>query len=243
MTEQPEDLAQGASVHSMETMQTPSLERPELPAFMTWAEVEELPEDIAQFLELDGGRPVWIADEVFARRGPSGHQRATRRTTTALERAWLDHRAELTSDADECWEVEYETNVFFTADKSTYLTPDVLSYRCLPDPFADIFGGDVALAVEVLSPSDKPKRIDGKKKRYAAGGIRWYWEVELNRTERAIEVIRAYVLQTDAHLPDGVTPLHPNNYIQVDEWTPGDPNGLETVFPFPIRIPWSELQL
>ncbi|WP_342213497.1 hypothetical protein [Nocardia farcinica] len=37
-------------------------------------------------------------------------------------------------------------------------------------------------------------------------------------------------------------PLRPANYLLVGEWAPGDAAGVRIEFPFPIDIPWSELE-
>ncbi|MGW1739735.1 hypothetical protein ACWCPQ_13105 [Nocardia sp. NPDC001965] len=58
----------------------PDTERPELPEYMTWEELEQLPEEIAEQIELWDGRVVWL------RRGPSEDQAFTRRLTNAVER-------------------------------------------------------------------------------------------------------------------------------------------------------------
>ncbi|GAA2044439.1 hypothetical protein GCM10009839_55080 [Catenulispora yoronensis] len=55
------------------------------------------------------------------------------------------------------WQVEVRTDVFFAADKSSFLTPDFLIRRRLPRG-ADTTAADVVLVGEVLSGSDTPKR-------------------------------------------------------------------------------------
>jgi hypothetical protein len=221
-------------------MSVAHLEQPNLPEFMTWAEYEALPEDVAAFVELCDGRPVWVADEVVARRGPAEHQRFTLRVRNALERS---ARAHTTENVSECWQVDYETNVFLEPDRSSFLTPDIVVYRCLEEQFADIFATDTALVGEVLSPSDTPQRVETKKKRYARAGIPWYWEIDIDRTRRAVSMIRAYALEVGhGRLADGVTPLRPVIYRQVAEWEPATAEGPKIDFPFPIQIPWQELE-
>ncbi|WP_280405513.1 hypothetical protein [Nocardia brasiliensis] len=61
-------------------MSRPSIERPDLPEYMTWDELQRLPEDIADQIELWDGRVVWV------RRGPGEHQTFTRRLTNSIER-------------------------------------------------------------------------------------------------------------------------------------------------------------
>ncbi|WP_308165226.1 hypothetical protein [Nocardia noduli] len=38
----------------------PDVDRPDLPEFMTWEELEELPEEIAAQIELRDSRVVWV---------------------------------------------------------------------------------------------------------------------------------------------------------------------------------------
>ena len=46
-------------------MSLPNADRPDLPEYMTWEELEQLPEEIAENIELWDGRVIWL------RRGPS----------------------------------------------------------------------------------------------------------------------------------------------------------------------------
>lgn len=148
----------------------------------------------------------------------------------------------MTAEPGCCWQVDLETNVFFRPDKSSFLTPDFMIFRCLQDEFGWVFAEDVLLAGEVLSPANTPKKIEEKKRRYAEGGISWYWEAELASQPRRISAVRAYALSTDAlHLPQGVTPLRRANYILTGEWFAEDHGGVHTTHPFPIDIPWSDL--
>ncbi|WP_067478995.1 Uma2 family endonuclease [Nocardia amamiensis] len=215
-------------------MPTPRVDRPELPEYMTWEELERLPEDIASQIELWDGRVVWV------RRGPAEHQDYTNLLWSALRRQARDT---MSRHPEQCFRVSTETNVFLgSSGKSDFVTPDFLVYRCLAAEYQDIRAGDVLLAGEVLSPSNTPRDIEAKKARYADGGIPWYWEVRLARDPRGIEIVRAYALQTGlVELPAGVRPLHPTNYILADEWTPATTDGIHIDFPFPIHIPWSDL--
>ncbi|MFC4126362.1 Uma2 family endonuclease [Nocardia rhizosphaerae] len=220
-------------------MPTPHVERPELPSTMTWEELGQLPPEVADFVELRDGTPVWIADEVLLRHGPAEHQRYSRRFANALER---EARAHMSTDHDVCWQVDQETNVFFRPDKSSFLTPDFMIFRCLRDEFGWVFAEDVLLAGEVLSPANTPKSIEEKKRRYAEGGIAWYWEVELAPNPRRVAVVRAYALSTDeVRLPQGVTPLRRANYILTGEWIADEHTGVQTTHPFTIDIPWTDL--
>ncbi|MEV6322087.1 Uma2 family endonuclease [Nocardia sp. NPDC051787] len=215
-------------------MSTPRVDRPELPEYMTWEELERLPEDIASQIELWDGRVVWV------RRGPFEHQQYTGLFWTALRRCV---QQTMSGQPEQCWQVGMETNVFLRADeKSDFVTPDFLVFRCLESDYQDIRASDVLIAGEVLSPSNTQRDIEAKKARYADGGIPWYWEVRLARDPRGIDIVRAYALETGhGRLPAGVRPLHPTNYILADEWTPATTDGITIDFPFPIHIPWSDL--
>ncbi len=85
--------------------------------------------------------------------------------------------------------------------------------------------------------------MEAKKGRYASARIPWYWEVTLAREASAIATVRAYGLETEhGPLPDGVRPLRSADYILVGEWTHDDPDGVRSGAPFPIDIPWSDLE-
>lgn len=216
-------------------MPGPHCEQPNLPTHLTWEELEKLPAEIAAQIELWNGRVVWL------RRGPGEHQIFTGRMWTALERC---ARKYMSSNTEHCWRANLETDVFFgRTGKSDFVAPDFLVHRCLERPYQDVRAGDVLLVGEVLSPSNTQSDIEAKKARYASGGIPWYWEVILARDDSAIDVVRSYGLETGhGQLPDGVRPLRPSNYLLTGEWTRDAPNGIEFDFPFPISIPWTELE-
>ncbi|MEV0293672.1 Uma2 family endonuclease [Nocardia sp. NPDC050710] len=215
-------------------MAAPQVQRPDLPEYMTWEELERLPEEIASQIELWDGRVVWV------RRGPFEHQEYTGLLWNSLRRC---ARQVMSGQPQRCWRVAIETNVFFgSTGKSDFVTPDFSIFRCLESDYQDVRAADVLLAGEVLSPSNTQADIEAKKVRYARAGIHWYWEVRLARDPRGIEVVRAYALEIGpAELIDGVQPLYPTNYILAAEWKPSTTEGIEIEFPFPIRIPWSEL--
>lgn len=96
---------------------------------------------------------------------------------------------------------------------------------------------------EVLSPAVTQTDIEAKKIRYASAGIPWLWEVTLAREVSAIAVVRVYGLDIGhAQLPNGAQPLHSANYIVAAEWNHENSDGLEFSRPFPIAIPWHELE-
>ncbi|MGQ4597228.1 Uma2 family endonuclease [Nocardia sp. R6R-6] len=215
-------------------MSSPSIERPDLPEFMTWEELEQLPEEIAGQIELWNGRVVWL------RRGPAEHQEFTNLLWSGLRRC---AREDMVTDPKQCWRVHTETNIFFGSGKSDFVTPDFLVHRCLPKPYQDVRAADVLLVGEVLSPSNTQTDMYDKQARYAKAGIPWYWEVTLERAASTIAVVRAFALETThGELPPGVHPLRKANYLVTGEWSPKDSDAITIDFPFPIHIPWSELE-
>ncbi|WP_040783891.1 hypothetical protein [Nocardia pneumoniae] len=65
----------------------------------------------------------------------------------------------------------------------------------------------------------------------------------LAREVSAIATVRAYGLDIGhVQLPDGIRPLRAANYIVVAEWTHQNTDGIEIDHPFPISIPWTELE-
>ena len=211
------------------------VEEPDLPEFMTWEELEQLPDDIADRIELWNGRVVWV------RRGPAEHQMFTVRMRNAIESC---ARKSMSNAPDTCWRVNIETNVFLgKTGRSDFLTPDFLVHRCLESPYQDVRATDTLLVGEVLSPSNTQSDMEAKKSRYAGSGIPWYWEVTLACDTSAIAIVRAYALETGhAQLPQGARPLHPANYLLAGEWTPSGEEGVRIEFPFPITIDWSDLE-
>ncbi|WP_306318365.1 MULTISPECIES: Uma2 family endonuclease [unclassified Streptomyces] len=206
-----------------------------LPETMTWEELQEFPDDVAEGVELWQGRVVWN------RRGPMEHQRAARRLCNAFETGARRAMREETDDpARLCWQVEVETNAFFTRDKSSFLTPDFLVRRCLPRG-ADTFTDDTVLVGEVLSDSDRGKRRERKMDRYAEAGIPWYWEVELDSGGTwDITSVRAYELVTVDQADLAVKLLRPMIYGLAGEWEADGP-GIEFPEPFPLSVSWEDL--
>lgn len=219
---------------SMTDMPTPPVERPDLPEYMTWDELGQLPDEIAGEIELWEGRVVWV------RKGPPEHQEYSVEFRNSLRRC---AREDMSGEPDRCWRTAVETNIFFGTEKSDFVTPDFLVYRCLDEEYQYVRASDVSIAGEVLSPSNSEQDIEAKKARYASGGIPWYWEVTLGRNPRRIASVRAYALETGhGHLADGISPLHPANYLVASEWTTTAHSGIDLDYPFPIHIPWEDLE-
>lgn len=205
-----------------------------VPEYLSWDELQQLPDHIADEIEL------WDRKVIWNRRGPLAHQRFTRRICNAIEFNARRDMRDSTDDEQHCWDVEAETNVFFNADKSRFLTPDFLVRRCSP-PDADTHAADVVLVGEVLSGSDTPKRRAWKRDRYADVGIPWYWEVELDASaSQGVATVQAYelVVVSAAGLP--VKPLRPAVYVLAGEWGPTD-GDINISAPFDLHISWEEL--
>ncbi|APB00343.1 hypothetical protein NS506_06307 [Nocardia seriolae] len=216
-------------------MPIPPVERPDLPEYMTWEELEQLPDEIAGEIELWKGRVVWV------RKGPAEHQDYSVEFRNTLRRC---AREDMSGEPDRCWRTSVETNVFFdAASKSDFVTPDFLVYHCLEHEYQNIHASDVLIAGEVLSPSNPEQDVEAKRAKYASGGIPWYWEVTLARNPRRIASVRAFALETEyGRLSDGVAPLRPVNYLMAGEWLSDVHDGIDFDHPFPIHIPWSELE-
>lgn len=215
-------------------MSIPDGERPELPEYMTWEELEQLPEEIAERIELWDGRVVWL------RRGPHEHQEFTNLLWSELRRC---ARSAMSADPEQCWRVCTETNVFFgRTGMSDFVTPDFMICRCLPQPYQYVRSDGVVLVGEVLSPSNSDTDMELKRARYAKAGIPWYWEVTLATQRSEIAHIHAYTLIPEIDPPPGITVLHRANYILAGAWSPTDAGAISINHPFPITIPWSALQ-
>ena len=230
----PTTLAAGAISRIIADMSPDDLDRPDLPEYMTWEELEQLPAEIASRIELWEGKVVWL------RRGPSEHQDATFAITGALKTC---ARAAAAQTPEQCWSVSFETTVFFGSHgKSDFVTPDFVAYRCLERPYQDIRASDTVLVGEVLSPSNSDAEMELKKARYAGAGIPWDWEVELAPPRSEIAHVLIYGLVPDGTSAPGVTVLHRANYALAGIWSPKDSATIAIASPFPINIPWLELE-
>ncbi|MBO0853844.1 MAG: Uma2 family endonuclease, partial [Nocardia sp.] len=115
-------------------MSCPDALRQGLPEYMTWEDLEKLPEDIAERIELWEGRVVWL------RRGPGEHQEFTNLMWSALRRC---SRQQMSVDPESCWSVRTETNVFFgETGRSDFVTPDFMVHRCLDEPYQHVRAAD-----------------------------------------------------------------------------------------------------
>ena len=204
---------------------------PDLPENMTWEELGQLPEEIAEQIELWNGRVVWLQRE------PAEHQAFT-------NLLWSGLRRNITAHREQCWRVGGATNVFFgRTGKSDFITPDFMIYRCLDEPYQYVRSDGVLLVGEVLAPSNSDIDMELRKARYADAGIPWYWEVILATHQSAIAHVHIYALATEVDsLPPGVRAMHSTNYILIGSWSPNNSTAITIDFPFPITIPWFELE-
>ncbi|WP_062973491.1 hypothetical protein [Nocardia flavorosea] len=74
-------------------MSTTEVEHPDLPEYLTWEQLDNLPEELAAQIELWDGRVVW------ADRGPFEHQQYTGTFWSALRR---NARDDMTRHAGHC---------------------------------------------------------------------------------------------------------------------------------------------
>ncbi|MFE3433469.1 Uma2 family endonuclease [Streptomyces sp. NPDC059171] len=201
-----------------------------LPETLSWEELQQLPDSIAEGVELWQGKVVWN------RRGPLEHQQFAVRMRNALEAAARRAMREETGGSDQrCRQVGVETNVFFTSDRPSFLTPDFLVRRCLPRG-ADTFATDTVLVGEVLSGSDTPRRRQWRMDRYAEAAIPWYWEIELDSGATwDVTSVRAYERVTIDRSGLAVKPLRPSVYVAVGEWEPDGPS-IEFPEPFTLSV-------
>lgn len=198
---------------------------------MTWEELEHLPEEIAEQIELWNGRVVQLS------RGPAAHQGLIFALTNALQRC-ADEQLQST------WRVDTDTKVFFgETGMSDFASPDFVAYRPVDATCQESRAKDVLLVGEILPPPHTQPDRYSRQARYAKAGIPWYWEVTLKRRNSTIALVRAYALETSpGKLPPGVRPLYPSNYLLVGKWSPKDSDAIAIDFPFPIHIPWSNLK-
>lgn len=206
-----------------------------MPEYLSWDELQQLPDEIAEDIELWEHRVIWN------RRGPMAHQQFSVRMRNAIESEARRAMKDTTDDGDKrCWQVGVETNIFFQDDKSSFLTPDFFVRRCLPAD-ADTTVADVVLVGEVLSGSDTPGRRDWKMDRYAEGGIPWYWEVVLDPVGSSrIAAVRAYELALVQTTGLKVKPLRPAVYALAGEWEFAG-LGIDFPEPFDMHISWDDL--
>lgn len=96
-------------------------QRPDLPEYMTWEELEQLPAEVAGQIELWDGRVVWL------RRGPGEHQEFSNLLWSGLRRS---AKSAMGADPRQCWSVRTETNIFFgDRGRSDFVTPDFMIHR------------------------------------------------------------------------------------------------------------------
>ncbi|WP_242911018.1 Uma2 family endonuclease [Actinomadura terrae] len=153
----------------------PTLTLP-LPSGGTWtrADYEALPEDLPVRVSLIHGALV------VAPRPRPLHQRIARRLATRLEDA-----------APDAWQVDTAVDVLLDDDEveAVEIAPDIVVYSSDHDPYErPILAHQVALVVEVVSPSTRHRDRRVQPALYAEAGIRHYWRVETDQTAPAFAV-------------------------------------------------------
>jgi len=145
-------------------------------------------------------------------------------------------RPGMTKQPQECWRVEFETNVFFGRNREVdFVTPDFLAYRCLDAPYQDIRAKDVLLVGEVLSPSNTQTDMDEKRARYARQASPGIGSHPGTREERDRHGSRLRLETPTATSPRACTPLSVN-YLLTGKWSPRIPPR-STSSPVHIHIP------
>ena len=105
----------------------------------------------------------------------------------------ISHLLEVYADAvGGGYPVSNDSGVILEEGPDTVVGPDVAYYRDTATTFADIhpkWGEEVpVLAIEVLSPSDRPSRVNDKVADYLANGVRLVWLVD--HEDRKVTVYR-----------------------------------------------------
>ncbi|MEU2999809.1 hypothetical protein ABZ684_19945 [Streptomyces sp. NPDC006995] len=206
-----------------------------LPETLSWEELQQLSDTIAEGVELWQGKAVWN------RRGPLEHQQFAVRMRNALEAAARRAMREEPGGSDQRrWQVGVETNVFFTSDKSSFLTPTSWSAAAFPaEPTPS--PRTPSSWVRCSPARTPPRRRQWTMDRYAEAAIPWYWEIELDSGATwDVTSVRAYERVMIDRSGLAVKPLRPSAYVAVGEWEP-DGLGIEFPEPFTLSVTWEDL--
>jgi hypothetical protein len=195
---------------------------------------DELPEEFCRDHELDRGR--------FIRResGTPGHQYASLSLAVVLKNA---DRSAVEAEMFPCLRTAQDLDTrLWDVPGATVRKPDVLVHRCLEEGRRKIWGYDLLLAVEIVSPSSratdtgKDNRRTGfesKMTQYALAGIENYWIVWLKPDGSAIARIEQWRLG----------PGYRGAYAKVAPWINGETTeAISTELPFPIHATWADLE-
>jgi hypothetical protein len=195
---------------------------------------KHIPEDFCRDHELDRGRLVRRES------GTPGHQAASMRLVIVIDAA---ARKAVGEGAYPCLRTAQDLDTrLWDVPGATVRRPDVLVYRCLEEGRNRVWGYDVLLAVEIVSPSSRATDTGGDNRRtgfeskmtqYALAGIEHYWIVRLKPDDSAIASIEQWRLG----------PGFRGAYAKVATWTNGETaDAISTEVPFPIQATWTDLE-
>lgn len=195
---------------------------------------EALPEEFCRDHELDRGRLIRHES------GSPGHQSASLSLAIVLKNA---ARAAVEAEMFPCLRAAQDLDTrHWDVPAATVRKPDVLVYRCLEEGRDRVWGHDLLLAVEIVSPSsmatdtgrdDRRTGFESKMTQYALAGIEHYWIVRLKPDDSAIASIEQWRLGSG----------YRGAYVRMATRTNGETvEAINTGLPFPIRATWADLE-
>ena len=193
-----------------------------------------IPEDFCRDHELDRGRLIRRES------GSPGHQSASLRLAILIDAAV---RKAVGEGMFPCIRTAQDLDTrLWDVPGATVRRPDVLVYRCLEEGRRRVWGYDLLLAVEIVSPSSKRTDtgkdnrrtgFESKMTQYALAGIEHYWIVWLKPDESAITSIEQWRLG----------PEYRGEYVKAATWINGETvEAISTELPFPIQATWADLE-
>lgn len=195
---------------------------------------DALDEEFCRDHELDRGRLIRRES------GSPGHQDAAVSLVGVLKNA---ARSAVEAEMFPCLRASVDLDTrLWDVPGATVRRPDVLVYRCLEEGRRRVWGYDLLLAVEIVSPSSKRTDtgrdnrrtgFESKMTQYALAGIEHYWIVRLKPDDSAIASIEQWRLG----------PGYRGSYAKVATWTNGETaEAISTKVPFPIEATWADLE-
>ena len=195
---------------------------------------DALDEEFCRDHELDRGRLIRRES------GSPGHQSASVRLIILIDAAT---RKAVGDGLYPCLRASQDLDTrLWDVPGATVRRPDVLVYRCLEEGRRRVWGYDLVLAVEIVSPSSKGTDtgrdnrrtgFESKMTQYALAGIEHYWIVRLKPDESGIASIEQWQLG----------PEYRGGYTKVATWTNGETaEAVSTKLPFPIEATWADLE-
>ena len=195
---------------------------------------DALDEEFCRDHELDRGRLIRRES------GSPGHQGASLSLAIVLKNA---ARSAVEAEMFPCLRASQDLDTrLWDVPCATVRRPDVLVYRCLEEGRRRVWGYDLLLGVEIVSPSSKRTDtgrdnrrtgFESKMTQYALAGIEHYWIVRLKPDESAIASIEQWRLG----------PGYRGAYAKVATWTNGKTaEAISTKLPFPIEATWADLE-